>query len=625
MEEIVMTEQALQTLNDVRELAMQLRVDSIRCSTSAGSGHPTSSMSAADVMAVLLARHFRYDWHRPDNPTNDHLIFSKGHASPLLYSMFKAAGVISDNELMTEYRRADSRLEGHPTPLLPWVDVATGSLGQGLPDGVGVALAGRYLDELPFRVWVLCGDGEMAEGSIWEALDKASHYRLSNLTAIVDVNRLGQRGPTELGWDIGAYAKRVEGFGCRAISVDGHDLGQIDKALAEVADVGQPTVILAQTRKGSGFSEVEDREGWHGVPLPKEMAERAIVELGGERHLTVQGPLPEDGTPRTRPNSNVTLPGYVMGDKVATRVAFGQALKAVGGRSNVVVLDGEVGNSTHTEEFAKVYPERYFEMFIAEQQMIAAAVGMAVRGYVPFAATFGAFLTRAFDFIRMSAISSANIRLCGSHAGVEIGADGPSQMALEDLAMLRTVHGSTVLYPSDATSTAYVVKEMADQLGVVYMRTTRGSYPVLYAPDEPFPIGGAKVIRSGPDDQVTLVGAGVTLHNCLAAADQLSSDGISARVVDLYSVKPVDSATLVSAADATGGRVLVVEDHHPEGGIGSAVLEAFNDAGHPRQIVHLAVRNLPGSGTAEELMDRAGISAGHIVEAAKELVGGRGR
>lgn len=620
-----MTEQALQTLNDVRELAMQLRVDSIRCSTSAGSGHPTSSMSAADVMAVLLARHFRYDWHRPDNPTNDHLIFSKGHASPLLYSMFKAAGVISDNELMTEYRRADSRLEGHPTPLLPWVDVATGSLGQGLPDGVGVALAGRYLDELPFRVWVLCGDGEMAEGSIWEALDKASHYRLSNLTAIVDVNRLGQRGPTELGWDIDAYAKRVEGFGCRAISVDGHDLGQIDKALAEVADVGQPTVILAQTRKGSGFSEVEDREGWHGVPLPKEMAERAIVELGGERHLTVQGPLPEDGTPRTRPNSNVTLPGYVMGDKVATRVAFGQALKAVGGRSNVVVLDGEVGNSTHTEEFAKVYPERYFEMFIAEQQMIAAAVGMAVRGYVPFAATFGAFLTRAFDFIRMSAISSANIRLCGSHAGVEIGADGPSQMALEDLAMLRTVHGSTVLYPSDATSTAYLVKEMADQLGVVYMRTTRGSYPVLYAPDEPFPIGGAKVIRSGPDDQVTLVGAGVTLHNCLAAADQLSSDGISARVVDLYSVKPVDSATLVSAADATGGRVLVVEDHHPEGGIGSAVLEAFNDAGHPRQIVHLAVRNLPGSGTAEELMDRAGISAGHIVEAAKELVGGRGR
>jgi transketolase len=456
-------------------------------------------------------------------------------------------------------------------------------------------------------------------------LDKASYYRLSNLTAIVDVNRLGQRGPTELGWDVDAYARRVEGFGCRAISIDGHDFDQIDKALAQVADVGQPTVVLAQTRKGSGFSEVEDREGWHGVPLPKEMAERAIIELGGERHLTVQGPLPKDGTPRTRPNGEVKLPSYSLGDKVATRVAFGQALKAVGARSNVVVLDGEVGNSTHTEEFAKVYPERYFEMFIAEQQMVAAAVGMAVCGYVPFAATFGAFLTRAFDFIRMSAVSSANIRLCGSHAGVEIGADGPSQMALEDLAMLRTVHGSTVLYPSDASSTAYLVKEMADQLGVVYMRTTRGSYPVLYAPDEPFPIGGAKVVRSGPDDQVTLVGAGVTLHNCLAAADQLSSDGISARVVDLYSVKPIDSATLVSAADATGGRVLVVEDHHPEGGIGSAVLEAFNDAGHPVQIVHLAVRNLPGSGTAEELMDRAGISVGHIAEAAKKLLTGLGR
>ncbi len=618
-----MAEQAIQNLNDVRELAMQLRVDSIRCSTSAGSGHPTSSMSAADVMAVLLARHFRYDWQRPDNPANDHLIFSKGHASPLLYSMFKAAGVISDDELMTRYRRSGSRLEGHPTPLLPWVDVATGSLGQGLPDGVGVALAGRYLDELPFRVWVLCGDSEMAEGSIWEALDKASHYRLSNLTTIVDVNRLGQRGPTELGWDLEAYAKRVEGFGCRAISIDGHDFDQIENALTKVVDVDQPTVILARTRKGSGFSEVEDREGWHGVPLPPEMAERAIVELGGERHLTAQGPHPEEGVPRTRPNSEVKLPSYSVGDKIATRVAFGQALKAVGGRSNVVVLDGEVGNSTHTEEFAKVYPERYFEMFIAEQQMVAAAVGMAVRGYVPFAATFGAFLTRAYDFIRMSAISSANIRLCGSHAGVEIGADGPSQMALEDLAIMRTVHGSTVLYPSDAPSTAFLVQEMANQLGVVYMRTTRGSYPVLYAPDERFPIGGSKVLRSGPDDEVTLVGAGVTLHNCLAAADELGSDGIGARVIDLYSVKPIDSATLVSAANATGDRVVVVEDHHPEGGIGSAVLAAFNNAGHPLQIVHLAVRNLPGSGTAQELMDTAGISAAHIVEAAKQLVSAR--
>jgi len=611
----------VQTLHDISELAQQLRVDSIRCSTAAGSGHPTSSMSAADLMAVLLARHFRYDWQRPDEPANDHLIFSKGHASPLLYSMFKAAGVISDDELMTGYRRFGSRLQGHPTPVLPWVDVATGSLGQGLPDGVGVALAGRYLDELPYRVWVLCGDSEMAEGSMWEAFDKAAYYRLSNLTAIVDVNRLGQRGPTELGWDLDAYARRVEGFGCRAIPIDGHDLGAIDKALTDAADADRPTVILARTRKGRGFSEIEDREDWHGKPLPAEMAERAIVELGGERHLTVSGLRPEGGSPRARPSGEVRLPRYELGAKVATRLAFGQSLAAIGVRPDVVALDGEVGNSTHAEEFAKAYPERYFEMFIAEQQLVAAAVGLSVRGYVPFAATFAAFFTRAYDFIRMSAISAANIRLSGSHAGVEIGADGPSQMALEDLAMMRAVHGSTVLYPSDATSTASLVQEMAKRGGVVYMRTTRGAYPVLYGADETFPVGGAKVVRSSPGDQVTLVGAGVTLHNCLAAADRLGRDGIQARVVDLYSVKPIDTQTLLEAAAATGDRLVVVEDHYPEGGIGSAVLDAFNDAGHPVGISHLAVRGLPGSGTPAELMEAAGISAGRIEQAARELLG----
>jgi len=609
-----------QTLDDLHDLAGQLRVDSIRASTAAGSGHPTSSMSAADLMAVLLARHFRYDWERPDDPANDHLIFSKGHASPLLYSMFKAAGVVSDEELINGYRRFGSPLQGHPTPRLPWVDVATGSLGQGLPDGVGVALAGRYLDELPYRVWVLCGDSEMAEGSMWEAFDKAAYYRLANLTAIVDVNRLGQRGPTELGWDLDGYARRIEGFGCRAIPIDGHDLGEIEKAFAQAADVDRPTVILARTRKGRGFSEIEDREGWHGRPLPAEMAERAVVELGGERHVTVRGPRPAGGSPRTRPSAEVILPRYAMGAKVATRKAFGESLAAVGARSDVVALDGEVDNSTHAEDFAKAYPERYFEMFIAEQQLVAAAVGLSVRGYVPFAATFAAFFTRAYDFVRMAGISEVNIRLCGSHAGVEIGADGPSQMALEDLAMMRAVHGSTVLYPSDATSTAGLVREMAERTGVVYMRTTRGAYPVLYGPDEAFPIGGAKVVRSSPDDQVTLVGAGVTLHNCLAAADQLGRDGIAARVVDLYSVKPLDTETLVTAAAATGDRLVVVEDHYPAGGIGSAVLEALNDAGHPARIVHLAVRGLPGSGTPAELMDAAGISTGHVVQAAREVL-----
>jgi transketolase len=611
----------VQTLDDVRELAQQLRVDSIRCSTAAGSGHPTSSMSAADLMAVLLARHFRYDWQRPDDPANDHLIFSKGHASPLLYSMFKAAGVVSDHELVNGYRRFGSRLEGHPTPVLPWVDVATGSLGQGLPDGVGVALAGRYLDELPYRVWVLCGDSEMAEGSMWEAFDKAAYYRLDNLTAIVDVNRLGQRGPTELGWDLDAYARRLEGFGCRAIPIDGHDLGEIEKALTHAAGADRPTVILARTRKGRGFSEIEDRENWHGKPLPAEMAERAIVELGGERHRTVRGLRPEGGSARIRPSGEVTLPRYELGAKVATRKAFGESLAAVGARSNVVALDGEVGNSTHAEDFAKAHPERYFEMFIAEQQLVAAAVGMSVRGYIPFAATFAAFFTRAYDFIRMAAISAANIRLCGSHAGVEIGADGPSQMALEDLAMMRAVQGSTVLYPSDATSTARLVQEMAERSGIVYMRTTRGAYPVLYGPDEAFPVGGAKVVRSSPDDQVTLVGAGVTLHNCLAAADQLGRYGIRARVLDLYSVKPIDTETLVTAAAATGDRLIVVEDHYPAGGIGSAVLEALNDAGHPARIVHLAVRGLPGSGTPEELMEAAGISASHVAQAARAILG----
>jgi transketolase len=617
-EETAMT---VETLDDIRELAQQLRVDSIRCSTAAGSGHPTSSMSAADVMAVLLARYFRYDWRQPDAPVNDHLIFSKGHASPLLYSIFKAAGVVSDEELIGTYRRFGSKLEGHPTPVLPWVDVATGSLGQGLPDGVGVALAGRYLDELPYRVWVLCGDSEMAEGSMWEAFDKAAYYHLDNLTAIVDVNRLGQRGPTELGWDLDTYTKRIEAFGCRAIPIDGHDLEEIDKALASVGGAGQPTVILARTRKGRGFSEVEDREGWHGRPLPAEMAERAITELGGERHLTVTGPRPEGGTPRAWPSGEVSLPRYELGAKVATRKAFGEALAAVGARGDVVALDGEVDNSTHAEDFAKAHPERYFEMFIAEQQLVAAAVGMSVRGYVPFAATFAAFFTRAYDFIRMSAISQANIRLCGSHAGVEIGADGPSQMALEDLAMLRAVHGSTVLYPSDATSAAYLVREMADRGGIVYMRTTRGAYPVLYGPDDDFPIGGARLVRSSPDDQVTLIGAGVTLHNCLAAADQLGRDGIATRVLDLYSVKPIDTEALLAAAAATGDRLVVAEDHYPEGGIGSAVLEALSDAGHPVQIAHLAVRGLPGSGTPVELMEAAGISAGHIERAARELLG----
>jgi transketolase len=612
------------------ELAAQLRVDSVRSTTSAGSGHPTSSMSAADLLAVLVGRHLRYDWDEPHADGNDHLIFSKGHASPLLYSVYKAVGVVSDEQLMTEYRRFGSPLQGHPTPALPWVDVATGSLGQGLPYGVGIALAGQYLDHLPYRVWVLCGDSEMAEGSIWEAIDKASYYQLSNLIAIVDVNRLGQRGPTELEWNLDAYARRAAAFGARVLTIDGHDLAEIDQALATAADgtVSQPTVVLARTVKGRGFSEVENREGWHGRPFPPDMAARAIAELGGERSLRVRGPLPDTAVPAAPAapvpgSATPSMPRYSPGDQVATRKAYGDALRALGAdHPAVVALDGEVSNSTHADEFAKAYPERYFEMFIAEQQLVAAAVGLGVRHYVPFASTFAAFFTRAYDFIRMAAISQASIRLAGSHAGVEIGADGPSQMGLEDLAMMRAVQGSTVLYPSDATSAAALVYAMAGRSGISYMRTTRGAYPVLYDAGETFPIGGAKVLRSSPDDAVTLIGAGVTLHACLAAAERLAGDGIRARVIDLYSVKPIDTETLAAAAAVTNGRLVVAEDHHPAGGLGSAVTDALLDAGpQPLRVTHLCVRDLPGSGTSAELLAAAGIDADHIEAAARDLLG----
>ncbi|HEY6597381.1 MAG TPA: transketolase [Asanoa sp.] len=614
-------------LDQAAELGQQLRVDSVRASTSAGSGHPTSSMSAADVMAVLVGRHLRYDWDEPANPGNDHMIFSKGHASPLLYSIFKAVGVVSDEELITGYRRFGSLLQGHPTPALPWVDVATGSLGQGLPDGVGIALAGKYLDRLPYRVWVLCGDSEMAEGSMWEALDKASHYKLANLVAIVDVNRLGQRGPTALSWDVETYARRVEAFGARPLVVDGHDVRAVDAALrlAGEATGSAPTVILAQTIKGRGFSEVEDREDWHGKPFPPDMAERAVIELGGERDLRVRGPRPERAAvPRASEAEKppVSLPTYETGVKVATRKAYGDALAALGVRHDIVVMDGEVSNSTYADEFAKAHPERFFEMYIAEQQLVAAAVGFSVRGYTPFASTFAAFLTRAYDFIRMAGISAADIRLVGSHGGVEIGPDGPSQMALEDLAMMRAVQDSTVLYPSDATSTAALVGMLADHPGVSYLRTTRGAYPVLYSSHETFEIGGSKLLRASTEDQVTLVGAGITLHGCLAAADRLrDEEGVTARVIDLYSVKPVDTATLVEAAGATRGRFVLVEDHHPEGGLGSAVVDALLGARRRElAITHLAVSELPGSGTPDELLDAAGISARHIAAAARSLL-----
>jgi len=600
------------------ELGQQLRVDSVRAAAVTKSGHPTSSMSAADLMAVLIDKYLRYDFDDPQSPANDHLIFSKGHASPLLYSIFKAVGAIDDEELLA-FRKFGSRLEGHPTPVLPWVDVATGSLGQGLPIAVGVALAGKRLDRIPYRVWALCGDSEMAEGSMWEAFEHASYAELDNLVAIVDVNRLGQRGETMHGWDLDSYTRRAEACGCHAIAIDGHDVEAIDRAYAEALEVdGRPTVIVAKTLKGKGVAAVEDKDGAHGKALDD--PEAAIEELGGVRDLKVDVAEPEPAEPHVFPTGPLELPAYGLGEEVATRKAYGDALTAVGAADGrVVALDGEVSNSTYAEIFAAAHPERFFEMFIAEQQLVAAAVGMQVRDWKPFASSFAAFFTRAYDFIRMAAVSRATISLSGSHAGVSIGEDGPSQMALEDLAIMRAVGGSTVLYPCDANQTAKLVAAMAEREGISYLRTTRGATPVIYEAGEDFPVGGSRVVRATDEDDVTIVAAGITVHEALSAAQTLAGEGISARVVDCYSVKPIDVAGLSAAAEATGA-ILTVEDHWPEGGLGEAVLAALARLDERPRVEVLAVAGMPGSGTPAELLAAAGIDAEHIADAARKLV-----
>ncbi|MFF5301537.1 transketolase [Streptomyces sp. NPDC013161] len=602
------------------ELGQQLRVDSVRAADAAGSGHPTSSMSAADLMAVLLAHHLHYDFDRPAHPGNDRFVLSKGHASPLLYAAYKAAGAVDDAELLT-FRMLDSRLEGHPTPQrLPWVETATGSLGQGLPVGVGIALSGKRLERTGYRVWVLCGDSELAEGSVWEAAEHAAYEHLDNLTLIVDVNRLGQRGPTRHGHDLDAYARRFRAFGWHTVEVDGHDVDAVDRAYSEAEAIsGQPAVILARTLKGKGVASVQDREGLHGKPLPD--AEAAVEELGGLRDLRVRVREPLDARALHSVRADhLELPRYDRGDDVPTRDAFGQALAALGSaRGDVVALDGEVGDSTRAEFFAKEHPDRYFECYIAEQQLVGAAVGLAARGWVPYASTFAAFFTRAYDFIRMAAVSGAGINLVGSHAGVSIGQDGPSQMGLEDLAMMRAVHGSTVLYPCDANQTARLVASMAGLEGVRYLRTSRGAGPVVYGSDEEFPVGGSKVLRFSSRDRLTVVAAGVTVHEALAAADALDREGIQVRVIDLYSVKPVDAETLRQAAEDTGC-LLTVEDHHPEGGLGDAVLDAFLDGRPVPRLVRLAVRTMPGSASPAEQLHAAGIDAESIAAAGRLLV-----
>jgi transketolase len=610
---------AEETLNleRLRELGQQLRVDSVRAAAAAGSGHPTSSMSAADLMAVLFARYLRYDFSAPENKANDHLVFSKGHASPLLYSLYKMAGAIEDEELLT-FREFGSRLQGHPTPEIPWVDVATGSLGQGLPISIGIALAGKRLEAADYRVWVLCGDSELAEGSMWEAFEHAGHAGLDNMIAIVDVNRLGQRGPTMHEWDTSSWAARAAACGWDVQEIDGHDFEAIDAAYARALDADRPAAIFARTKKGSGVAAVEDQPNQHGKPLAD--PEAAVEELGGVRSHRIEVGAPPEARPFEVEAAPVERPFYELGEKVATRGAYGDALAWLGSiDESVVALDGEVGNSTYAERFAAKHPDRFFEMYIAEQQMVAAGVGLQTRGWKPFASSFGAFLSRAYDFIRMAAISEADLKLCGSHVGVSIGPDGPSQMALEDIASLRAVLDSVILYPSDANQAVALLDAMREHRGISYMRTTREATPILYQPDDPFEIGGSRTVRSTEADEITLIGAGITLHECIAAAGRLGGKGVGIRVIDLYSVKPVDAETILKAAEETRA-LITVEDHWAEGGIGETVAGVLAEAASATPLTRLAVTTRPTSGPSAALLAAAGIDADNIVAAAERAL-----
>lgn len=607
----------------LRHKAAVLRIESVRATSEAGNGHPSSCCSAADIVAALFFSVMRYDPTNPRRPGSDRFVLSKGHAAPLLYAAWAEAGLFDKAELL-KLRMLASDLEGHPTPRLPFVDVATGSLGQGLPAGVGMALAAKRLDRSTARVYVLMGDGESVEGSVWEAAEIARHEALDNLCAIIDVNRLGQSDPTMLQHNMEGYRSRWAGFGWHAIVADGHDPDALLAAFDEALSVkGRPTVVLARTIKGKGISFIEDRPDWHGKALKKgEELERALAELSqglNPRPVPQASRPPNAGSNGRSASRTVAPPAYKPADSVATREAFGHALVALGDANPAVVaLDADVKNSTFTEAFGRRFPERFFENFIAEQNMVGAAVGLSAAGYIPFAATFACFLTRAYDFIRMAAISGANIKLMGSHAGVSIGEDGPSQMGLEDLAMMAAQPGVVVLYPADAFATYRLVEAAAAHRGPVYIRTGRPKCPILYGPDEPFAIGGSKVLRQSANDRLTIVGAGITVFEALKAHDQLNTVGIHTRVIDLYSVAPIDRAALLSAARATGGRMLTVEDHYAHGGVGDAVLSAVG----PEAIrVHkLAVREIPHSGKPDELVDHYGIGVRTIVETAKQLL-----
>jgi transketolase len=616
-----MPEQA--DLGKLTKLATLIRYYILACTTAAGSGHPTSSLSATELMtALLFGGIFRYDADHPEAPDNDRLVFSKGHASPLFYALWAAAGRLSEEELIKNYRKFGSALEGHPTVAFPYCEAATGSLGQGLAIGVGLALNGKYLDKIPYVTYVLLGDSEMAEGSQWEALQLAVHYKLDNLVAVLDVNRLGQRGETMYGHDLGAYQQRIAAFGWETVVINnGHGFPEILQAYSRAMQVpDKPVMLIAKTIKGKGVSFIEDKNGWHGKALNREEFDRALPELG-PIDKGVRGEIlkPRKMPPAAPPVPKAAAkPDYPPDKPVATRVAYGNALKRLYPQfPQMVSVDGEVSNSTMAEIFQRADPDRFFEMYIAEQNMVGAALGLARRGKLPFVSTFAAFFTRAFDQIRMSQYSDANLKFVGSHAGVSIGEDGPSQMGLEDLAMFRTILGSVVLYPCDAVSTEKLVEEMAKQRGIAYLRTTRMATPILYGPKEEFPIGGCKVLRRSDKDRVTVIAAGVTVFEALKAYEELSKEGIFLRVIDLYCLKPVDAATLSAAGLATGA-LITVEDHYAEGGLGEAVMSAL--ATQPVPVYSLAVRRKPKSGKPAELLDFEEISKNGIIKKVKELI-----
>ena len=608
---------SIETLSGI---ANQLRIHSIAATTAAGSGHPTSCCSAADVVAALFFSHMRYDPKNPQYHNNDRFILSKGHAAPLLYAAWAEAGLFPADELL-KLRTLGHDLEGHPTPRLSFADVATGSLGQGLSVGVGMALSAR-IDKLDFRTYVLLGDGECAEGSVWEAASLAGVYKLNNLVAIVDVNRLGQSQATPFGHEVAVYKARFASFGWRVKVVDGHNMTEILKALAAVKKGDQPLAIIAKTLKGGGISFIQDKDSWHGKALSKDEAEKAIAELKPKSSSGQGIPIPPPSKlelpNRIAAASPAALP-YKLGDKVATREAYGSALARLGEADpRLVALDGDTKNSTFSEKFLKKFPDRFVECFIAEQNMVGVATGFATRGWIPFVSTFAAFFSRAYDQIRMGGISMANVKLAGSHVGVSIGEDGGSQMGLEDLSMMRAVQGSVVLYPADAVSTEKLVEQMIQHKGIAFLRTSRPKTPVIYKNEESFPIGGAKIVRQTATDKLTVVAAGVTLFEALKAADILAKEGVGITVIDAYSVKPIGADVILAAAQKTGNTVLTVEDHYPEGGIGEAVASALSTNG--TKVHKLAVFELPRSGKPEELLAKYGLDANAIVKKVKAII-----